>query len=789
MTKLWLSGLAVGMVALASAEPITLRFATTDGAESLPIIRGIVKDFERAHPNIKILIQPIVDNYKNKVLAMTAANRAPDCARMGFQEYRSFSSRGALLPIDDFVKSSPEIDIKGYYPNCVRFATAEGQLWMLPRIIAPTGLIFYNKRLFREAGLAYPDGTWTWDFAPRPELGSKCFTNCLNLLTKKQANGKPIQFGAAAAWPQLWFETLLISRGLKMWDSDERPSRLTVTEPETLKLFQFASDTVNKYRWLPSFSDLNTNNTNAHDEFVKGKIAMLQSGAWEVKKLRAEMKDDWDVTTYPSYKSEPYHSPGEGGGIVIFAATKHPREAWEFVKWMSTAPGLVPLAQAGLDQPAIMALARSSAWIPPRNAAPPKNMPEHLLVTDAAAAAVVLHQTPEYFADFVTACQGSAYDVLTGVKPPIVTMRKLQAQSEKNIPYALQRIDSPPYPFVPGLIIGLLIFASGVVWVYWPERTRQMTNQERKENRSAYLFLLPWLGGIGMTFGPMIYSFLLSFAESDIIQTPKWRGLGNYMDALDFGRDDTLLISLRVTFTYALISIPLGIATALGLALLLNQKVRGVPLWRALYYIPSLASGVATSLIWMKVFNPETGLLNALIYGPNGDQNFLGLGTFLSNLAGTPDRAINWLGNPATVLPAFIIMGMWGAGGGTIIFLAGLQGISTTYYEAATLDGASAWRKFRSVTLPLLTPTLFFSVITGVIGALQVFTQAFIITDGGPDRATMFYMLNLYKKAFGELKMGYASALAWILFVIILIITVIQLRGSKRWVFYEGDLK
>jgi multiple sugar transport system permease protein len=227
----------------------------------------------------------------------------------------------------------------------------------------------------------------------------------------------------------------------------------------------------------------------------------------------------------------------------------------------------------------------------------------------------------------------------------------------------------------------------------------------------------------------------------------------------------------------------------LGLALLLNQKVRGVPLWRALYYIPSLASGVATSLIWMKVFNPETGLLNALIYGPNGDQNFLGLGTFLSNLAGTPDRAINWLGNPATVLPAFIIMGMWGAGGGTIIFLAGLQGISTTYYEAATLDGASAWRKFRSVTLPLLTPTLFFSVITGVIGALQVFTQAFIITDGGPDRATMFYMLNLYKKAFGELKMGYASALAWILFVIILIITVIQLRGSKRWVFYEGDLK
>ena len=788
MKPVWVL-IGFGIAAMASAEPVSIVFATTDGAESQPIIRGIIKDFERAHPNIRVILHPIVDNYKNKVLAMTAANRAPDCARMGFMEYMSFSTRGALQPLDAFLKASPEIDLKGYYPNTVRYSSSQGHVWMIPRIVAPTGLIFYNKRLFREAGLAYPDGSWTWDFQPRPELGSKCFTNCLDKLTKRLPNGKPSQFGCAASWPQLWFETLLISRGLKMWDSDEHPTKLTVTEPEILKLFQFASDTVNKYRWLPSFSDLTTSNTNAHDEFVKGKIAMLQSGAWEVKKLRAEMKDDWDVTTYPSYRNEPYRSPGEGGGIVMFAASKHPQETWEFIKWMSTAPGMIPLAKAGLDQPALMALARSDAWIPPKDATPPANLPEHLSVTDNAAAAIVLHQTPEYFADFANACQGSAYDVLTGVKPPIVTMRKLQEQSTKNLAFALKRIDEPPYPFVPGLIIGLLIFAAGVFWVYWPERTRHMTNQERKENRSAYLFLLPWLGGLGMTFGPMIYSFLLSFAESDIIQTPKWRGLGNYADALDFARDDTLLISLRVTFMYAIISIPLGIATALGLALLLNQNVKGVPLWRALYYIPSLASGVATSLIWMKVFNPETGLLNALIYGPNGDRNLLGLGTMLSHLAGTPDRPINWLGNPATVLPAFIIMGMWGAGGGTIIFLAGLQGISTSYYEAATLDGASPWRRFRSVTLPLLTPTLFFSVITGVIGALQVFTQAFVITDGGPDRATMFYMLNLYKKAFGELKMGYASALAWILFVIILLVTLVQLKGSKRWVFYEGELK
>jgi multiple sugar transport system permease protein len=201
-----------------------------------------------------------------------------------------------------------------------------------------------------------------------------------------------------------------------------------------------------------------------------------------------------------------------------------------------------------------------------------------------------------------------------------------------------------------------------------------------------------------------------------------------------------------------------------------------------------LASGVAIALIWMKVFNPETGLLNSIIYGPEGHRNLLGIGSFLSDLAGTPGKPINWIGNPHTVLPAFVIMGLWGAGGGTIIFLAGLQGISPTYHEAATLDGAGIVRRFTRITIPLLTPTLFFGLVTGVIGALQAFTQAFVMTDGGPDRATFFYVLYLYKEAFGSLHMGYASALAWILFVIILAITAIQFWGGKRWVHYEGGL-
>ncbi|RYG29361.1 sugar ABC transporter permease, partial [bacterium] len=184
-------------------------------------------------------------------------------------------------------------------------------------------------------------------------------------------------------------------------------------------------------------------------------------------------------------------------------------------------------------------------------------------------------------------------------------------------------------------------------------------------------------------------------------------------------------------------------------------------------------------------FGKDTGLINAMIYGSSGHSM---LGDWLSNLAGTPGQMVDWLGNEVTALPALIVMSLWGVGGGMVIFLAGLQGIPQHYYEAATLDGAGAVGKFRNVTLPLLTPTIFFTLITGLIGSLQAFTQAFIMTQGGPNDATRFFVYHLYQNAFESVRMGYASALGWILFGIVLIFTLIQVRGSK-WVYYEAEAK
>lgn len=210
-------------------------------------------------------------------------------------------------------------------------------------------------------------------------------------------------------------------------------------------------------------------------------------------------------------------------------------------------------------------------------------------------------------------------------------------------------------------------------------------------------------------------------------------------------------------------------------------------MFRTMFYLPSLASVVATSLVWRKIFQQEGGLLNNLIYGADGRGNLLGVADMLRPLT-THGEPVNWLGSERTALASLIIMSCWGAGAGTLVLLAGLQGISGTYYEAAELDGARVWAKFRRITLPLLTPSLFFVLITGFIGASQVFTQAFVMTQGGPGDSTRFFMLEVYEEAFGNLRMGYASALGWILFLLILIFTSAQLR-LNRYVHYEGEAR
>lgn len=299
-----------------------------------------------------------------------------------------------------------------------------------------------------------------------------------------------------------------------------------------------------------------------------------------------------------------------------------------------------------------------------------------------------------------------------------------------------------------------------------PRRSYNHGYNRRRETLVAYLFLSPWLFGfIVFLAGPMLASLYFSFTEYKVIAPPRWIGLANYTRMLT---DDLFFKSLDVSARYTLLSVPIGIAAALAIALLLHQPIIGRGIFRLIFYLPSIISGVAVATVFAWIFNYRFGVLNYLL-------SFVGI-------AGP-----NWLGHPRWALWAFVIMSLWGVGGNVVIFLAALQGVPKALYEAADLDGANDSQKFWNITLPLISPAILFVAITGIIYTFQTFTQAFVLTQGGPANATLFYLYYLYKNAFTWFEMGYASALAWVLFLIIITCTMLLLRTSNQWVYYEGE--
>jgi len=291
-----------------------------------------------------------------------------------------------------------------------------------------------------------------------------------------------------------------------------------------------------------------------------------------------------------------------------------------------------------------------------------------------------------------------------------------------------------------------------------------------RANGPGYMFLLPWLiGFFGLTLGPTLASLYLSFTNYDLLTAPRWSGLENYDYA--FNHDRRLRNAVTVTFTYVLWSVPLKLIVALLLAMVLDRSVRGVGFYRATFYLPSLlGASVAIAVLWRQIFGAE-GLVNQL----------------LMLLFGFDGPA--WVAHPDYALSTLIVLAIWQLGSPMIIFLAGLRQVPQDLYEAASMDGASGWRQFRKITLPLLAPVIFFNLVLQTIEAFKAFTQAYIVSggQGGPIDSTLFYSLYLYIEAFANFRMGYASALAWLLLIIIAIFTAIAFGTSKYWVYYEDE--
>ena len=301
-----------------------------------------------------------------------------------------------------------------------------------------------------------------------------------------------------------------------------------------------------------------------------------------------------------------------------------------------------------------------------------------------------------------------------------------------------------------------------------PEEKRLQKKEAGRDNKAGYLFLLPWLIGlVVITIGPMLASLYLSFTDYNLIQAPQWTGVENYLRMLG---DARLHNSLKVTFIYVFVSTPLQLVLALALALLLNEGMKGLPFYRSVFYLPSmLGSAVAISVLWRQMFGTD-GLVNQVL-----------------RLFGV-DATTGWISDPKYALSTIILLHVWTFGSPMVIFLAGLRQIPGMYYEAAAVDGATRWTTFVKITLPLLSPIIFFNLVLQIIGAFQAFTQAFVVSGGtgGPSDSTMFYTVYLYQRGFGQFQMGYAAAMAWLLVIIIAVFTAINFYASKYWVFY-GD--
>ncbi len=306
-----------------------------------------------------------------------------------------------------------------------------------------------------------------------------------------------------------------------------------------------------------------------------------------------------------------------------------------------------------------------------------------------------------------------------------------------------------------------------------PERTRRRSRRAQREALIFYLCVAPWvIGFVAFNLGPMVAYIYLSFTRWDMLSAPEWVGLRNYIKI--FTDDPNFYQSLKVTTVFTIFSIPLRMITALFLAILLNEATWGVDFFRTVFYLPAVVASVAAAVLWIWILNPR--------FGPvNGALGLLGI------------QGPRWFSDPNYALWGLIIMSVWNVGGAMLIFLAGLKGIPRSLYEAAEIDGAGRLARFFRITLPMLSATTFFNFVMSVIGAFQSFDAAFVIstaragTLGGPAKSTLLYMLNVYNEAFNIANMGYATALAWILFAIIFVLTLAIVRSSSLWVYYESE--
>lgn len=755
--------IAAPAICLERAERETIVFWYGASQAEQVAYKEMIAEFERLNPDIHVNGMLVPQKYVERKLILSVAGEVPpDVVRFYAHLGGELMSRGGLEPLDEYVRADT-FDVTDFYPVGLKQNSYGGKLYGIPWVLSPNAL-FYNKRLFREAGLDPNKPPKTWQ-----ELRQHAMR-----LTRRDAKGNIQRIGFADfLYNPNNFTTYLWQSGGDLIAPDGRTSifnsRQGVEALGWMKQFveEEAGSVQNLLVFKAGFKGA------AQDPFGLEQVGMRIDSPFQIPALKKYFPNlDYGVAPIP-YNKQPA-SEVVGNALVIPRGSLHKAAAWKFVQFASSREQSIKVCLAGGRIPARISASRS-----------PEFYSDPIL-------RVFIDQFPTgRSVPVIPGWQESSARLATEIEKALKDQKPVQTALDdgaKSVSSVLMRAneDVTKLPKLPWAAVAVVAFAAlaAAIAGFWFYVRRQTVHspRARREAGQFYLFAAPWiLGFVVFTFGATVASLVISFSKWDTISVARFIGFRNYFEL--FTTDPKFIKSIGVTLYYAVFSVPLAIVGGIAISVLMNQKVFGVRLYRTVFYLPTVISGVATAVLWQYIFNPSTGLMNrflALLRFPEWSSGHVAWQPLFSELP-------KWLQDPGWAMPAFIIMGAWSVGGAMVIYLAALQGVPEELYESARIDGAGPWKSFVSVTLPLLTPAIFYQLIMGTIFSLQMFTQAYIMTDGGPDDATLFYGLYLFRNAFEWVKMGYASAIAWLLFIAVGVITYIHFKGSSRWVYYEGE--
>lgn len=732
-----------------SAEITRLSFWFEWSSQDKDYLLEIVRQYESQNPQVKIetLLVPFGE-LNQKLLPAVAAGIPPDIVIFNRPAITQWAAENAFTPLDSFAQRDGVV-AEDFLESCWDECVSQDRLWAIP-LNTDNRIFYWNKKIFREAGLDPDRPPRTWreleDFAEK--------------LTLTDAAGRLQQVGFYPLWGDARFYLYAYQKGVRFFSEDGR--RAIFNSPEAVETLEWILSYARKYRIQSLASFSSAFGPIAQNPFMTGKVAMIADGSWMPKYWLQYAPDlEFGAAPVPVPEDGRLATWSAGFSLAIPRNVKDPEQAWHFIKFCTSYEAQIQLAQM-IDAFPVRKEALEAVK---------DSMPEAWQVS----AEMMLHdhslpKSPVTLGAFWDAIDRAGQEVVYERKSPQKALDDAVADTQAALDrfYAYEQYPLVNWRYVVWLAGTILVLA--LLFVFARIRRELICSPARRSEALAGYFLAsPWFIGFGLFIaGPLIASLVLGFCDYRVLSPARWVGFHNYQSL--FQEDPLFWKSLGNTIYYCLLAVPLGVTGALGLAILLNQPVRGIHIFRTIFYMPSVISGVAVCVLWMWIFNPEYGILNAM-------------------LAWFNIRGPGWLSDIHWAKPAIVIMSLWGIGGGMIIFLAALQDIPSQLYDAARVDGAGTWRQFIHVTLPLLTPAIFFNLVIGFIGSFQVFTQAYIMTNGGPLDSTLFYALYLFHQAFRYFRMGYASAMAWILFAILLILTLIQMRFAKRWVHYEEEAR